>query len=59
MTRTYAAQKLLEHGPLTFADFLVITGWQKGVANKVLCRLRTKGLSTVTNIGGERHHALC
>ena len=27
MTRTYAARRLLEHGPLSMAQFKEITGW--------------------------------
>ena len=27
MTRVYATCKLLEHGPLTFKEFRIITGW--------------------------------
>jgi hypothetical protein len=27
MTKTYALQKLLEHGPLTREELRVITGW--------------------------------
>lgn len=36
MTRTYAAKRLLEHGPLTFANFWAITGWQKEEAKETL-----------------------
>jgi hypothetical protein len=36
MTRTYAAKRLLEHGPLTFANFWAITGWQKEEAKEAL-----------------------
>lgn len=27
MTRTYAAKRLFEHGPLSFREFVEITGW--------------------------------
>lgn len=39
MTRPYIGRKLLEHGPLTFAEFHAITGWQKWQAKYVLERL--------------------
>lgn len=29
MTRTYAAKRLLEHGPLSYKEFHEITGWTK------------------------------
>lgn len=28
MPKTYAAKRLLEHGPLSFAEMLEITGWK-------------------------------
>jgi predicted transcriptional regulator len=31
MTRTYTAKRLLEHGPLTWRELLVITGWRESV----------------------------
>jgi len=40
MTRTYAAKRLLEHGPLTFGEFTMITGWPSRVAEKALECLR-------------------
>jgi len=40
MTRTYAGRKLLEHGPLTFKQFVEITGWPKNTAADCLTRLR-------------------
>ena len=58
MTRTHAAKRLLEHGPLTFADFLRITGWRKSIANNALGRLRRWGVCRLVNLGGRRHHAL-
>lgn len=59
MTRTYTAARLLEHGALTFSDFIAITGWRKTIANKVLADLRDRGLAKLENINGKRHHALC
>lgn len=39
MTRAYIARKLLEHGPLTFAEFHAITGWEKWQAKDALDKL--------------------
>lgn len=36
MTRTYAATRLLELGPLTFPEFWRITGWPIHEARQVL-----------------------
>lgn len=52
MTRPYAACMLLEHGQLTFREFVEITGWRVNVASDVLvqlikqeriCRLHQRG----------------
>ena len=60
MTRTYAAKRLLEHGPLTFREFVEITGWTVRVAHRALYRLRQFGLARMVSIGGNRyHHELC
>lgn len=40
MTRTYAARKLLEHGPLMRHQFDAITGWPPKECAAVLQRLR-------------------
>ena len=37
-TRTYAAKRLLEHGPLTRGQFTAITGWPSATCGKVLWR---------------------
>jgi hypothetical protein len=39
MTRTYALQMLLEHGPLTWPEILEITGWRTKIAASALRRL--------------------
>lgn len=39
MTRTYAAKRLLEHGPLTFREFHAITGWTKKQAQSTIAAL--------------------
>jgi hypothetical protein len=36
MTRTHAAQRLLAHGPLTFREFVEITGWSRYACMKTL-----------------------
>ena len=44
MTRTYAAKRLLEHGPLSLAEFAEITGWPKKTAAKTSEILTAQGL---------------
>ena len=39
MTRTYAAKRLLEHGPLTRGQFAAITGWKAATVSKTLSEL--------------------
>ncbi len=43
MTRTYAAQKLLEHGPLRYAEMIEITGWTNKTVQSALRRLCNRG----------------
>jgi hypothetical protein len=43
MTRNHAARRLLEHGPLTLAEFLAITGWPYRAAQATLTRLLDAG----------------
>lgn len=40
MTRTYAAKRLLEHGPLSFADFVAVTGWTAAQCANALEKLQ-------------------
>lgn len=48
MTRTEAAQKLLQHGPLKFSEFQAITGWPAPQCSRALKNLsRTKRAATV------------
>lgn len=49
MPRTYAAQRLLEHGALTFPQFVEITGWTQKSARWVMEKLLDQGL--VNRIG--------
>lgn len=58
MTRPYAAVRLLEHGPLTFGQFRVITGWPAHVVDQVLRRLTGVDRVTIRNIDGRRHYEL-
>ncbi len=43
MTRTHCARKLLEHGPLTYGEFMEITGWRHSVAKSVIGKLVERG----------------
>ena len=45
MTRTYAAKRLLEHGPLTGSEFLEITGWPSESAWSALRSLVETGIA--------------
>lgn len=58
MTRTYAAKRLLEHGPLDQRQFREITGWPKQVAWHVLQRMTLDGTLTILNLNGTRHFVL-
>ena len=50
MTKTSAAKRLLEHGPLTCKEFTVITGWPSRVAAKALENLQKTGVAfTIVN----------
>jgi len=44
MTRTYAAKRLLEHGPLTFSEFVEITGWTTRQVEWVVYAMLDQGL---------------
>jgi DNA-binding transcriptional regulator GbsR (MarR family) len=54
MTRAYAAARLLEHGPLTFSEFLAITGWRKQRAWAVLETLVSRRVVQFTEALGCR-----
>jgi len=45
MTRTYAAKRLLEHGPLTFKEFEEITGWENRICWRALTRLLEQNIA--------------
>ena len=42
MTRAYALTRLLEHGPLTFAEMVEITGWTLPTVDSTIRRLMRK-----------------
>lgn len=44
MTRTYAAKRLLEHGPLTMGEIVTITGWPVRVCRRALQNLEQTGI---------------
>lgn len=55
MTRTYAALKLLEHGPLTFRQFAEITGWPIPDCRRTLSWLAETGrIERVQRCGWKR-----
>ena len=58
MTRTHAAKRLLEHGPLSFGDFMSITGWRETIASSALDRLMKRGAVSIKNMDGKRHYFL-
>ena len=58
MNRSYAALRLLEHGPLRRSEFISITGWPAHKANKTLARLTGSQRATIINIDGKRHYAI-
>ena len=45
MTRTYAAKRLLEHGPLSFREFVEITGWPSRKCTRTLDNLSQTGVA--------------
>lgn len=58
MTRSYAAKRLLEHGPLTHSEFVSITGWPCKIASNVLRKLWSEEVAAIVCIDGVRHYAL-
>lgn len=49
MTRTYAAKRLLEHGPLHFREFVEITGWPSRKCTRTLDNLNQTGVARLDN----------
>lgn len=54
MTRTYAAKRLLEHGPLTLREFVTITGWPYSAAQRALEHLMETELVVAVLISPHR-----
>jgi len=55
MPRTYAAKRLLEHGPLSMAQFKEITGWKPRQARRTLQSLVDTGVAHRMNPARLRH----
>lgn len=55
MNRTYTAKRLLEHGPLTQAEFLEITGWEERQARRVLQQLLDTKVVTFRSQWSQSH----
>jgi hypothetical protein len=55
MTKTYAAKRLLEHGPLTAAQFIEITGWEERTCRRTLQQLVDTEVATIWNPPRLRH----
>ena len=52
MSRKYAARRLFEHGPLTHAEFVAVTGWTPAQASKTINVLKAEGvLHTTLDVG--------
>ena len=56
MTRTYAMQKLLEHGPLTLSEARNITRWNGRSTGYILAHLVKKGKVICKHHQQERQH---
>jgi hypothetical protein len=55
MSRTHAARRLLEHGPLTFGELLEITGWPLGSLKCAIARLMERGEVVPEHCGPHRN----
>jgi len=53
--KTYIAKRLLEHGPLTFAEFWEITGWMRRTCEVVLRNLVEAEVAVAEPVDGHRH----
>ncbi len=58
MTRTYALKRLLEHGPLPWAEISEIMGGNKNTLEQSLRRLVAYGIVRHRNINKKRHYEL-
>ena len=60
MKRTYAAARLLEHGPLTMGELLEVTRWPRSTVDWVLRELMAIGLVVAEPISECRNeYRLC
>jgi predicted transcriptional regulator len=55
MTRTYVLRRLLEHGGLTTAELLEITGWRWGSVRSALTNLMATGTVEAVPAGPHRN----
>lgn len=55
---TYNARKLMEHGPLSWAEFLEITGWPAGTASRTWEWLQERRELLPVNVDGIRKYRL-
>lgn len=58
MTRTYAARKLLEHGPLTFGEMRAITLWTAPQVSSALQNLEKMGVLVATGKAWRRVYGI-
>lgn len=54
MTKTHAMLRLLEHGPLTFAEAREITGWPRAAVCAILQHLVVSGRVHARHISRQR-----
>lgn len=55
---TYNARRLMEHGPLSWPEFLVITGWPVNTARRTWGWLQERSEIVPINVNGERKYQL-
>jgi predicted ArsR family transcriptional regulator len=55
MTRTHALQRLLEHGGLSTAELLEITGWSWNAVRATLRNLMERGAVESVPVGPHRN----
>ena len=58
MTQTYAAEKLLEHGPLTFYELWGITGWEMEDVKAAVSALVSSGKVEAVSKAHHMYYAL-
>ena len=56
MTHTYALKRLLEHGPLTFAEIVDISGWAFSSVDSALRRLINADVVEQKALDARRFH---